>query len=54
MSVETLVDVLLTVAAITAIGGGVGCATSPAWAAVVVGVVVLGIVVVARTGRKPE
>jgi hypothetical protein len=54
MSVETLVDVLLTVFAIAAIGGGVGCATSPAWGSVVVGIAVLGIVVVARTGRKPE
>jgi hypothetical protein len=56
MSVETLVDISLTVAAIAAIGGGVGYAMSPAWASVAIGSIVLGIVVVSRmrTGRKPE
>jgi hypothetical protein len=56
MSVEAVVDILLAIAALAAIGLGVGIAISPAWAAVVVGGVVLSIIVVSRLrpGGKTE
>lgn len=56
MSVEKAVDIVATLAALAAIGGGVGVALSPAWAFVTVGGIVLGIVVASRLrpGGKPE
>jgi hypothetical protein len=39
---------------VTAIGGGVCCAVSAAWASVVVGLIVLGTVFASRMGGRKE
>lgn len=54
MPVSSLVDIVLSLVALLAIGVGVGL-KDPAWALVVVGGIVLGVVLASRLrGRKPE
>jgi uncharacterized membrane protein len=51
---EFLLTVGLYVIGLLAVGGGVGVAVSPAWAAVTVGGIVLGTVFIARMGGRKE
>lgn len=51
---EFLLTVGMYGAGLLAVGGGVGVAVSPAWAAVAVGGIVLGTVFIARIGGRKE
>lgn len=55
MSLSSLIDLGATLAALTAIAVGVGCALSVAWASVAVGSIVLSLVVFSRMrGSRKE
>ena len=51
---EFLLTVGMYGAGLLAVGGGVGVAISPAWAAVAVGGIVLGTVFISRMGGRKE
>lgn len=51
---EGMVTLAVYLSALAAVGGGIGCAISAAWASVVVGGIVLGTVFIAFIGGRKE